>query len=235
MPTPQPSPRRPSATLGGAMNDPTVVEVLRVEEPAPGEGRRHVVVRWSDGSTRPRAVVLRRRDPDQRGRHGRENGRRASRPALRARPRVPAARRLTPAPGAARVPPPVGVSGGGAALRQRQGPLVGRQARGDLGLGQSATRGRRGGLTPRPGRPACPTQRSSDRVGHRRLNTIGDVAWRFPADFIGSQPTPPRAPLRGSGRLRAPPSAPLDGAARPPYTAPSARRRHQLIDQEDPP
>ena len=51
MPTPQPSPRRPSATLGGAMNDPTVVEVLRVEEPAPGEGRRHVVVRWSDGSS----------------------------------------------------------------------------------------------------------------------------------------------------------------------------------------
>jgi hypothetical protein len=33
------------------MADPTVVEVLRVEEPAPGEGRRHVVVRWSDGST----------------------------------------------------------------------------------------------------------------------------------------------------------------------------------------
>ena len=33
------------------MADPTVVEVLRVEEPATGEGRRHVVVRWSDGST----------------------------------------------------------------------------------------------------------------------------------------------------------------------------------------
>jgi hypothetical protein len=40
-----------SDTLGTAMADPTVVEVLRVEEPAPGEGRRHVVVRWSDGST----------------------------------------------------------------------------------------------------------------------------------------------------------------------------------------
>jgi hypothetical protein len=33
------------------MADPTVVEVVRVEEPTPGEGRRHVVVRWSDGST----------------------------------------------------------------------------------------------------------------------------------------------------------------------------------------
>jgi hypothetical protein len=40
-----------SATLGTAMADPTVVELLRVEEPTPGEGRRHVVVRWSDGST----------------------------------------------------------------------------------------------------------------------------------------------------------------------------------------
>lgn len=40
-----------SATLGTAMADPTVVEVVRVEEPTPGEGRRHVVVRWSDGST----------------------------------------------------------------------------------------------------------------------------------------------------------------------------------------
>jgi hypothetical protein len=40
-----------SDTLVTAMADPTVVEVLRVEEPAPGEGRRHVVVRWSDGST----------------------------------------------------------------------------------------------------------------------------------------------------------------------------------------
>jgi hypothetical protein len=40
-----------SATLGTAVADPTVVEVLRVEEPTPGEGRRHVVVRWSDGST----------------------------------------------------------------------------------------------------------------------------------------------------------------------------------------
>ena len=49
MPTPQPSPRRPSR-VGGAMNDPTVVEVLRVEEPARA-GRRHVVVRWSDGSS----------------------------------------------------------------------------------------------------------------------------------------------------------------------------------------
>jgi hypothetical protein len=27
-----------------------VVEVVRVEEPSTGEGRRHVVVRWSDGN-----------------------------------------------------------------------------------------------------------------------------------------------------------------------------------------
>ena len=51
MPTPQPSPRRPSTRLGGTRSDPTVVEVLRVEEHAPGEGRRHVVVRWSDASS----------------------------------------------------------------------------------------------------------------------------------------------------------------------------------------
>jgi hypothetical protein len=50
MPAPQPLPRPPSARLGAVMKDRTVVEVLRVREPAPGEGRRHVVVRWSDGS-----------------------------------------------------------------------------------------------------------------------------------------------------------------------------------------
>jgi hypothetical protein len=33
------------------VGEPTVVEVLRVEEPAAGEGRRRVMVRWSDGST----------------------------------------------------------------------------------------------------------------------------------------------------------------------------------------
>lgn len=33
------------------MTEPTVGEVLRIEEPAPGEGRRRVIVRWSDGST----------------------------------------------------------------------------------------------------------------------------------------------------------------------------------------
>ena len=33
------------------MADPTVAEVLRIDEPALGEGRRHVIVRWSDGST----------------------------------------------------------------------------------------------------------------------------------------------------------------------------------------
>jgi hypothetical protein len=32
------------------VGEPTVVEVIRVEEPDVGEGRRHVVVRWSDGS-----------------------------------------------------------------------------------------------------------------------------------------------------------------------------------------
>ena len=50
MPASQPSPRPPSARPGAVMKDRTVVEVLRVEEPAPGEGRRHVVVCWSDGS-----------------------------------------------------------------------------------------------------------------------------------------------------------------------------------------
>lgn len=43
-------PRRSSATLA-SVGEPTVVEVLRVEEPAAGEGRRRVMVRWSDGST----------------------------------------------------------------------------------------------------------------------------------------------------------------------------------------
>ena len=43
--------RRSWSRVGEVMADPTVVEVLRVEEPATGEGRRHVVVRWSDGST----------------------------------------------------------------------------------------------------------------------------------------------------------------------------------------
>jgi hypothetical protein len=32
------------------VDEPTVVEVLRVEEPPAGEGRRRVTVRWSDGS-----------------------------------------------------------------------------------------------------------------------------------------------------------------------------------------
>ena len=32
------------------MGEPTVIEVLRIEEPRSGEGRRRVVVRWSDGS-----------------------------------------------------------------------------------------------------------------------------------------------------------------------------------------
>jgi hypothetical protein len=33
------------------MAEPTVVEVVRIEEADRGAGRRHVVVRWSDGST----------------------------------------------------------------------------------------------------------------------------------------------------------------------------------------
>ena len=33
------------------MAEPTVIEVLRIDEAAPGAGRRRVVVRWSDGST----------------------------------------------------------------------------------------------------------------------------------------------------------------------------------------
>ena len=28
----------------------TVVEVVEIQEPAPGDGRRRVIVRWSDGS-----------------------------------------------------------------------------------------------------------------------------------------------------------------------------------------
>jgi hypothetical protein len=35
------------------MAEPTVVEVLRIEEPDVGEGRRRVIVRWSDGSVGP--------------------------------------------------------------------------------------------------------------------------------------------------------------------------------------
>jgi len=30
--------------------EPTIVEVLRIEEPDAGAGRRQVIVRWSDGS-----------------------------------------------------------------------------------------------------------------------------------------------------------------------------------------
>jgi hypothetical protein len=30
--------------------EPTVVEVVGIEEPDDGAGRRHVIVRWSDGS-----------------------------------------------------------------------------------------------------------------------------------------------------------------------------------------
>jgi hypothetical protein len=33
------------------MTEATVVEVLRIEDADLGAGRRHVVVRWSDGST----------------------------------------------------------------------------------------------------------------------------------------------------------------------------------------
>jgi hypothetical protein len=40
-----------SDTLARVTGEPTVTEVLRIEEPAPGEGRRRVIVRWSDGST----------------------------------------------------------------------------------------------------------------------------------------------------------------------------------------
>jgi hypothetical protein len=34
-----------------AVAEPAIAEVLHIEEPAPGGGRRRVVVRWSDGST----------------------------------------------------------------------------------------------------------------------------------------------------------------------------------------
>jgi hypothetical protein len=43
--------REASTTLGEPMAEPTVVDVLRIDEPADGLGRRHVVVRWSDGTT----------------------------------------------------------------------------------------------------------------------------------------------------------------------------------------
>jgi len=39
---------RSSAGLVGVVGEPTVVEVVRVED---GEGRRRVVARWSDGAT----------------------------------------------------------------------------------------------------------------------------------------------------------------------------------------
>jgi hypothetical protein len=42
--------RQPSARLAAAMTERTVVEVVRIEEPDQGAGRRDVVVRWSDGS-----------------------------------------------------------------------------------------------------------------------------------------------------------------------------------------
>jgi len=41
---------RVSTTLGDVVAEPTVVELLRIEEPAPDEGRRRVIVRWSDGT-----------------------------------------------------------------------------------------------------------------------------------------------------------------------------------------
>ena len=42
--------RAPSARLAEAVSEPTVVEVLRVEEPTASDGRRRVIARWSDGS-----------------------------------------------------------------------------------------------------------------------------------------------------------------------------------------
>ncbi|MEN3285579.1 MAG: hypothetical protein V7607_6719 [Solirubrobacteraceae bacterium] len=38
-----------SPALDGGRVDATVVEIVRIKEPDQGEGRRHVVVRWSDG------------------------------------------------------------------------------------------------------------------------------------------------------------------------------------------
>ena len=35
------------------MPEPTVIEVIEIQEPARGEGRREIIVRWSDGSVGP--------------------------------------------------------------------------------------------------------------------------------------------------------------------------------------
>lgn len=40
-----------SAALAQGTAEPAVVDVLRIEEPDHGEGRRDVIVRWSHGST----------------------------------------------------------------------------------------------------------------------------------------------------------------------------------------
>jgi hypothetical protein len=50
---PESSRRAPQGwtTPAQAVAHPTVVEALRIEEPDLGEGHRHVIVRWSDGST----------------------------------------------------------------------------------------------------------------------------------------------------------------------------------------
>jgi hypothetical protein len=37
-------------TLASVVAEPTVTEVVRIEEPELGHGRRHVIVRWSDDS-----------------------------------------------------------------------------------------------------------------------------------------------------------------------------------------
>jgi hypothetical protein len=45
------SPAGPTVTLASIVAEPTVSEVVRIEDPELGEGRRDVIVRWSDGTT----------------------------------------------------------------------------------------------------------------------------------------------------------------------------------------
>ena len=68
--------------------------------------------------------------------------------------------------------------------------------------------------------------------------TADGTRWRasrgdFAPAFIGAARLAPSPPSGDSGRHREPLGRPLDGLARRPYTAPSERRRHHLIDQED--
>jgi hypothetical protein len=88
------------------------------------------------------------------------------------------------------------------------------------------------GLSPRRPRDRGFWRRHSPATASRCVRRGRDRCVAISRRLSLATIAPPRAHLRGSGRLLPLLSVPLDGALRRPYTAPSARRRHQLLDQE---